>query len=44
MSDSSGHIHSDIRRHGIRVARLVQGDGLTKLPYRSSRDPERDTD
>jgi PleD family two-component response regulator len=34
MSDSSGHIHSDIRRHGIRVARLVQGDGLTKLPNR----------
>ena len=29
MSDSSEHFHSDIRRHGIRVARLVEDAGLT---------------
>jgi protein PsiE len=29
MSDPSQHIHSDIRRHGIRVARLVEDAGLT---------------
>ncbi len=29
MSDSSEHVHSDIRRHGIRVARLVEDAGLS---------------
>ena len=29
MSDSSEHFHSDIRRHGIRVARLVEDGGLS---------------
>src|SRR5210317_1512598 len=29
MSDSSQHFHSDVRRHGIRVARLVEDAGLT---------------
>ncbi len=29
MSGSSEHFHSDIRRHGIRVARLVEDGGLT---------------
>ena len=29
MSDSSQHFHSDIRRHGIRVARLVEDAGLS---------------
>ena len=29
MSDSSEHFHSDIRRHGIRVARLVEDAGLS---------------
>jgi len=29
MSDSSGQVHSDIRRHGIRVARLVEDAGLS---------------
>ncbi len=29
MSDTTGHVHSDIRRHGIRVARLVEDVGLS---------------
>lgn len=29
MSDPREHVHSDIRRHGIRVARLVEDAGLT---------------
>jgi protein PsiE len=29
MSDHSEHVHSDIRRHGIRVARLVEDVGLS---------------
>jgi protein PsiE len=29
MSDSSEHVHSDIRRHGIRIARLVEDAGLS---------------
>jgi len=29
MSDSTEHVHSDIRRHGIRVARLVEDVGLS---------------
>jgi len=29
MSDSSQHFHSDVRRHGIRVARLVEDAGLS---------------
>jgi protein PsiE len=29
MSDSSGHVHSDIRRHGIRLASLVEDAGLS---------------
>lgn len=29
MSDSTGHVHTDIRRHGIRVARLVEDAGLS---------------
>ncbi|HSM29480.1 MAG TPA: phosphate-starvation-inducible PsiE family protein [Woeseiaceae bacterium] len=29
MSESSEHFHSDIRRHGIRVARLVEDAGLS---------------
>ena len=29
MSDPSGHFHTDIRRHGIRVARLVEDAGLS---------------
>jgi protein PsiE len=29
MSDATGHVHSDIRRHGIRVARLVEDAGLS---------------
>ena len=29
MSDPTGHVHSDIRRHGIRVARLVENVGLS---------------
>ena len=29
MSDSSEHVHTDIRRHGIRVARLVEDAGLS---------------
>jgi protein PsiE len=29
MSDPSQHVHSDIRRHGIRVARLVEDAGLS---------------
>jgi len=29
MSDSSEHFHSDIRRHGISVARLVEDAGLS---------------
>ena len=29
MSDSTEHVHSDIRRHGIRVARLVEDAGLS---------------
>ena len=29
MSDPTGHVHSDIRRHGIRVARLVEDVGLS---------------
>jgi protein PsiE len=29
MSDPTGHVHSDIRRHGIRVARLVEDAGLS---------------
>ena len=29
MSDSGEHFHSDIRRHGIRVARLVEDAGLS---------------
>ena len=29
MSDPSEHFHSDIRRHGIRVARLVEDAGLS---------------
>jgi protein PsiE len=29
MSDHSEHVHSDIRRHGIRLARLVEDVGLS---------------
>lgn len=29
MSDSTEHVHSDIRRHGIRIARLVEDAGLS---------------
>ena len=29
MSNSSEHFHSDVRRHGIRVARLVEDAGLS---------------
>lgn len=29
MSDSSEHVHSDIRHYGIRVARLVEDAGLS---------------
>jgi protein PsiE len=29
MSDHTEHVHSDIRRHGIRVARLVEDVGLS---------------
>ena len=29
MSESSEHVHSDIRRYGIRVARLVEDAGLS---------------
>ena len=29
MSDTTQHVHSDIRRHGIRVARLVEDVGLS---------------
>jgi len=29
MSDPTQHVHSDIRRHGIRVARLVEDAGLS---------------
>ena len=29
MSDPTEHVHSDIRRHGIRVARLVEDAGLS---------------
>ncbi len=29
MSDPREHVHSDIRRHGIRVARLVEDAGLS---------------
>ena len=29
MSDSPEHVHSDIRRHGIRLARLVEDAGLS---------------
>lgn len=29
MTDSTEHVHSDIRRHGIRVARLVEDAGLS---------------
>ena len=29
MADSTEHVHSDIRRHGIRVARLVEDAGLS---------------
>ena len=29
MVDSTEHVHSDIRRHGIRVARLVEDAGLS---------------
>ena len=29
MSDSSEHFHTDVRRHGIRVARLVEDAGLS---------------
>jgi len=29
MSDPTQHVHSDIRRHGIRVARLVEDVGLS---------------
>ena len=29
MSDQTQHVHSDIRRHGIRVARLVEDAGLS---------------
>ena len=29
MSDSTEHVHSDIRRHGIRLARLVEDTGLS---------------
>ena len=29
MSDPTQHFHSDIRRHGIRVARLVEDAGLS---------------
>ena len=31
MRDTTGHVHSDIRRHGIRVARLVEDVGLSIL-------------
>ena len=29
MSDTTQHVHSDIRRHGIRLARLVEDVGLS---------------
>lgn len=29
MSDSGDHVHSDIRRHGIRLASLVEDAGLS---------------
>ena len=29
MNDTTQHVHSDIRRHGIRVARLVEDAGLS---------------
>ena len=29
MTDTTQHVHSDIRRHGIRVARLVEDVGLS---------------
>lgn len=29
MSDPTEHVHGDIRRHGIRVARLVEDAGLS---------------
>ena len=29
MTDHTEHVHSDIRRHGIRVARLVEDAGLS---------------
>src|SRR5210317_1674318 len=29
MSDPTGHVHSDIRHHGIRIARLVEDVGLS---------------
>jgi protein PsiE len=29
MTDPTRHVHSDIRRHGIRVARLVEDAGLS---------------
>lgn len=29
MNDSTEHVHSDIRRYGIRVARLVEDAGLS---------------
>ena len=29
MTDQTQHVHSDIRRHGIRVARLVEDAGLS---------------
>ena len=29
MSDSTEHVHSDIRRYGIRIARLVEDAGLS---------------
>ncbi len=29
MTDPTQHVHSDIRRHGIRVARLVEDAGLS---------------
>ncbi len=29
MNDTTQHVHSDIRRHGIRLARLVEDVGLS---------------
>ncbi len=44
MSDPREHIHSDIRRLGIRLARRVLRRGHVKLPYAASGDADRSTD